>query len=70
MIKKWEDLPDFMKCDEIREYYKILERKKLSIILKRAFDLVIGTIMLLILGIPMAIFAVWIKLDSPGLSCN
>lgn len=66
MIKKWEDLPDFMKCDEIREYYKILERKKLSIILKRAFDLVIGTIMLLILGIPMAIFAVWIKLDSPG----
>lgn len=66
MLKKWEDLPDFMKCDEVREYYKILEKRKFSIFLKRAFDLIAGTIMCIILAIPMLILAIWIKLDSPG----
>lgn len=66
MLRKWEDLPDFMQCDEVKEYYKILEKKKLSLFLKRVFDLIAGLIMFIILAIPMAIFAVWIKLDSPG----
>lgn len=66
MLKKWEDLPDFMKCDEVKQYYRILEKRKFSLILKRAFDLVAGTIMIIILAIPMAIIAVWIKMDSKG----
>lgn len=66
MLKNWEDLPDFMKSDEVREYYKILEKRKFSLILKRLFDLAAGMIMFFILAIPMAILAVWIKLDSPG----
>lgn len=66
MLKKWEDLPDFMKCDEVREYYEILEKRKFSLFLKRAFDLVAGSIMFIILAIPMAVLAIWIKLDSPG----
>lgn len=66
MLKKWDDLPDFMKCDEVREYYNILEKRKFSLVLKRAFDLVAGTAMFLVLAIPMAVLAVWIKLDSPG----
>lgn len=66
MLRRWEDLPDFMKCDEVKEYYKILEKRKFSLILKRAFDLVAGSIMFIILAIPMAVLAVWIKLDSPG----
>lgn len=65
-MKKWEDLPDFMKCDEVKEYYRLLEKRRLSLILKRAFDLVAGTIMFIILAIPMAVLAIWIKLDSPG----
>lgn len=66
MLKKWEDLPDFMKCDEVREYYKIIEKRKFSLFLKRVFDLVAGTIMFVILAIPMAVLAIWIKFDSPG----
>jgi lipopolysaccharide/colanic/teichoic acid biosynthesis glycosyltransferase len=66
MFKKWEALPNFMKCDEVREYYNILEKKKISLIFKRVFDLVAGTIMFVILAIPMAVLAIWIKIDSPG----
>ena len=66
MLKKWEDLPDFMKNDEVRPYYDSLKRKKISLILKRAMDLVGGIILLILLAIPMLIIAVWIKLDSEG----
>ena len=36
MLKKWEELPDFMKNDEVRPYYEILKKKKASLLLKRA----------------------------------
>lgn len=66
MLKKWDELPDFMKCDEVEEYYKILEKRKISLLLKRLFDIVVGSILLIILVVPMAVLAVLIKLDSPG----
>lgn len=66
MLKKWETLPDFMKNDAVREYYDLLQKKKVSMFLKRAMDLVGGVILLIILAIPMAIIAVMIKLDSEG----
>lgn len=66
MIRKWNDLPDFMKCNEVKEYYNILQKRKISLLLKRLFDLVVGTIMLIILAIPMVVIAIWIKLDSKG----
>lgn len=66
MLKKWEALPDFMKNDAVREYYDLLQKKKVSMFLKRAMDLVGGVILLIILAIPMAIIAVMIKLDSEG----
>lgn len=65
-VRKWDDLPQFMKCDEVREYYDILIRKKRSLGLKRIFDIVVAAIMLIIFAIPMGITAVMIKLDSPG----
>ena len=66
MLKKWEELPDFMRTDEVRPYYDVLQKKKISLFLKRAMDLLGGLILLVILSIPMAIIAVLIKLDSPG----
>ena len=66
MLRKWEELPDFMRTDEVRPYYEILKKKQVSLLLKRAMDLLGGLILLSILGIPMAIIAVLIKLDSPG----
>lgn len=66
MLKKWEDLPDFIKKDEVRPYYDSLKRKKVSLILKRLFDLIGGLVLLCILAIPMLIIAAMIKLDSEG----
>lgn len=66
MLKKWDELPDFMRNDEVRKYYEILEKKKLRLVLKRIFDIVVGIILLVLLAIPMAIIAVMIKLDSEG----
>ena len=66
MLRKWDRLPAFMQCDEVKEYYDILAAKKVSLFFKRVFDLVVATIMLIILAIPMIIIAVMIKADSPG----
>lgn len=66
MIRKWDDLPEFMKCDEVREYYDILSKRKVSLIFKRVFDVIAASILLLILGIPMIVISIMIKLDSKG----
>lgn len=66
ILKKWEDLPGFMRVDEVRIYYEILQEKKVSLILKRLLDFIGGLILLIILAIPMAVIAVLIKLDSEG----
>ena len=66
ILKKWDDLPEFMKCDEVKVYYDILSRKKGSLVLKRIFDIVVGVILLIFLAIPMLVIAVMIKMDSKG----
>lgn len=66
MLRKWEDLPDFMQNEEIRPYYELLHKKKVSLVLKRALDLIGGCILLVLLVIPMVIIAMMIKLDSDG----
>lgn len=59
-------MPEFMQCEEVRPYYEILARKQLSLTLKRIFDVVAAVILLLVLGLPMLIVAILIKLDSAG----
>ena len=66
MLCKWEDLPEFMKTLEVRPYWEILWKKRGQLVLKRIFDLIVGIIFFIILALPMAIIAVWIKLDSEG----
>lgn len=65
-LKKWNDLPEFMKCDEVKEYYEILSHKKGSLVLKRIFDIAVGIILLVLLAIPMLIIAMMVKIDSKG----
>lgn len=65
-MKKWKKLPEFMQNDEVKEYYDILKTKKLSLMLKRFFDIIVALILLLILFIPMIIIAIMIKIDSKG----
>ena len=66
MLKKWEDLPHEMQCDEVREYYDILKKKQVSLFFKRLFDIVVSLIMLIILSPVFLILAIAIKIDSPG----
>ena len=66
MLKKWDDLPDFMRVDEVRPYWETLNKRRGQLALKRCFDFVVALILLLILAIPMAIIAVVIKIDEPG----
>ena len=66
ILKDWEQLPEELQLDEVRPYYEILKKKKLSLILKRIFDIVVSLIMLIIL-LPVFIFlGVAIKIDSKG----
>ncbi len=66
MLRKWEALPDFMRTEAVRPYWEILEKRRGQIALKRVFDLCASLVLLILLAIPMAVLAVWIKLDSPG----
>ncbi len=66
MLRRWEDLPEFMKVPEVRPYWEILDRKRGQLLLKRMFDLAVGIVHLAILAIPMLMIAVMIKLDSEG----
>ena len=66
MLKAWDQLPDYMRVPEVRPYYEILQKRKLSLLVKRVFDFVAAVILLLILAIPMAVIAVCVKADSEG----
>ncbi|MEY8480762.1 sugar transferase [Lachnospiraceae bacterium 48-21] len=66
MIRKWEELPKFMQCDEVREYYNILLKKKIALKVKRIFDFTAATGVLLVTVIPMIIIGIIIARESPG----
>lgn len=66
LLKKWDNIPEFMKNDEVKYYYDILKRRKFSLFIKRLFDIFASLILLIILLPIILIFAIWIKLDSKG----
>lgn len=66
MLRKWEDLPEFMQTEELRPYYKALNKRRGQLLVKRLFDIVASVLLLIILAIPMLIIAIMIKRDSQG----
>ena len=66
ILKKWEQLPESLQKDEIKPYYDILKKKRLSRFFKRLFDIVVSALMLIILSPVFLILAIAIKLDSKG----
>ena len=60
MLKKWDELPKSIRIPEVKPYYDVLNKKRLSLFLKRAFDFCTALIMVIILAIPMAIIAIWV----------
>lgn len=66
ILKKYENLPENMKNEKVKEYYNILSHKKISLIVKRLFDIIASLILLIILSPIMLIIAIAIKIDSKG----
>lgn len=66
MLKNWNELPEYMRTDEVRPYYDLLQRKKLSLFLKRVFDIVVSLIMIILCSPILLIISILIVKDSKG----
>ena len=66
ILKKWEQLPEYMRNEAVRPYYEILKKHSFSLIVKRIFDVVMSLILLILLSPVFLIVSIWIKLDSEG----
>lgn len=65
-LKPWDKLPSHLQNEDVRGYYLILKKKRLSLFIKRIFDLVLALIMCILLSPVFLIVAILIKVDSKG----
>lgn len=66
LLKSWEKLPEELKNNHVKYYYDILQKKRISLIIKRIFDLLLSIILLVVFLPLFFAIAVSIKLDSKG----
>ncbi|MCU6698446.1 sugar transferase [Laedolimicola ammoniilytica] len=66
MLKKWEELPKYMRTEAVRPYYESLSRKKFSLYVKRFFDVTVASVMLVLLSPVLLVLAFLIAKDSKG----
>lgn len=62
----WEEVPSKMKNDAVKEYYEILDKKKVQMRLKRCFDVVASLSLIVLLSPLMLLIAFMVKISSPG----
>ena len=65
-MKKWSELPQNMQNDAVKKYYDILKTKTASLFLKRVFDILVSSVLIVIVSPIMLILAICIKIDSKG----
>lgn len=65
-MRKWKDIPSFMKNDKVREYYDILKKHEKELRLKRICDIILGLVLFVILFPVMMGIGIAVKLDSKG----
>jgi lipopolysaccharide/colanic/teichoic acid biosynthesis glycosyltransferase len=66
MLVGWDKLPDEMRIDAVRPYYDALNKKRVSLFFKRAFDISVSLVLLVLLSPVFLVLSVAIKLDSKG----
>lgn len=66
ILIKYEKLPENLKNEKVKEYYDILSKKKISLVIKRIFDIIVALILLILLSPIILILAIMIKIDSKG----
>ena len=65
-FREWDDIPEFMKNEDVKKYYEILRKKRFSLKVKRFFDVTASFVLILLLSPVFLILSVWIKTDSKG----
>ena len=65
-FREWDDIPEFMKNEDVKKYYEILRKKRFSLKVKRFFDVTASFVLILFLSPVFLILSVWIKTDSKG----
>lgn len=65
-MRKWEELPDQMRCEETRPYYESLLKKRGSLACKRVFDLMMSLILIVLLSPVMLVIGTAVGVTSPG----
>lgn len=66
MLRKWEKLPSELQIEEVRPYYEILRKKRVSLFLKRLFDVAASLLLLILLSPLFLVLSIAIKIDSRG----
>lgn len=66
MLRKWEELPEKMQTEAVRPYYEYLNKKRGSLMLKRAFDVIVSVVLLTVLSPILLVLSVMIITDSKG----
>ena len=66
MLREWEKLPKFMQTEEVRPYYDSLKKKKISLALKRGFDVFAASVMLVTFSPVLITISIMIVRDSKG----
>lgn len=66
MLKNWNELPEYMRTDEVRPYYDLLQKKRLSLFFKRVFDIIVSLIMIILCLPILLIISILIVKDSKG----
>ena len=65
-LRKWENLPPEMQTEEVRKYYDILKKKRVSLFFKRFFDICVSLVLLIVLSPIFLVLSIAIKTDSKG----
>lgn len=62
----WNELPEYMKNEEVKKYYEIVKKRKAALIFKRIFDIVMSVFLIVLFSPLLLATFIVIKLDSPG----
>lgn len=65
-FRAWDDIPEFMRNEEVKKYYDILDKKRFSLKIKRIFDVFVSLILIIIFSPIFLIVSIRIKSDSEG----
>lgn len=66
ILREWNDIPISLKNDSTKYYYNILSKKKFNMFLKRLFDFIVASILLILLLPLFLIITVLVKTTSSG----